>query len=55
METEQNGQQGRGQPTKEQVREWLRQRQSRPGPPPDSEQIRRVLGWKLQQGQLKVY
>lgn len=41
------------QPTKEQVREWLRKRQDKPEPPPDTEQIRRALGWKLEQRQHK--
>jgi hypothetical protein len=35
------------QPDKESVREWLRQRQMKSTPPPDIEQIRRELGWKL--------
>ena len=35
------------QPDKETVREWLKQRQTNSTPPPDNEQIRRELGWKL--------
>jgi hypothetical protein len=34
-------------PLKELVREWMQQRQTRPAPLPDLEQIRRQLGWKL--------
>ena len=40
-------------PTKEQVREWFLQRQAKPEPPPDIEQIRRMLGWRLSQTQRK--
>jgi hypothetical protein len=35
------------QPSKEHVREWLRERQTGHTPPPDAAQIRRELGWKL--------
>jgi hypothetical protein len=35
------------QPSKEQMREWLRERQAEHTPPPDAAQIRRELGWKL--------
>lgn len=34
-------------PTKELVREWLRQRSSHPAPLPNIEQIQHQLGWKL--------
>ena len=34
------------QPTKEQVREWLRNRRTSAEPPPAMERIRRDLGWK---------
>lgn len=34
-------------PSKEQVREWLRQRRTESQAPPDCEQIRRELGWCL--------
>ncbi|HZW22374.1 hypothetical protein [Noviherbaspirillum sp.] len=33
-------------PSKEQVRDWLRQRRIATGPLPDPEQIRRALGWE---------
>lgn len=33
-------------PTKEQIRDWLRARQISNEPPPDIEQIQRMLGWK---------
>lgn len=33
-------------PTKEQIRDWLRQRQTSNEPPPEIEQIQRILGWK---------
>jgi hypothetical protein len=36
-----------GQPSKEQIREWLTYRQANHEPPPDMEQIRRELGWNL--------
>lgn len=35
------------QPDKEAVREWLKQRRTTSTPPPDNEQIRRELGWRL--------
>lgn len=35
------------QPSKEQIREWLMQRQAVPAPLPNREQIRRELGWTL--------
>jgi len=35
------------QPSKGQVREWLMQRRAKHDPPPDGEQIRRELGWRL--------
>ncbi len=34
-------------PTKEQVREYMQQRQTERRPPPDIKQIRRQLGWEL--------
>jgi hypothetical protein len=34
-------------PTKQQVREWLKERRSNCGPLPDIEQIRLQLGWKF--------
>lgn len=34
-------------PNKEQVRAWLKHRQSFAGPPPSPEQIRVELGWML--------
>ncbi|MES2259317.1 MAG: hypothetical protein V4724_12390 [Pseudomonadota bacterium] len=36
-------------PSKQQVRDWLRQRRTENQAPPDSEQIRRELGWCLTQ------
>lgn len=41
------------QPSKEEVREWLNERQATHKPPPGAEQIRRELGWKLAQAQQK--
>lgn len=38
------------QPSKEHVREWLRERQEEHTPPPDAAQIRRELGWRLVEG-----
>lgn len=38
-------------PTKEQVREYLRRRQVANSPPPDIEEIRRQLGFKLLEAQ----
>lgn len=38
-------------PTKEQVREYLRRRQVAHSPPPDIEEIRRQLGFKLLEAQ----
>jgi hypothetical protein len=35
------------QPSKESVRQWLRERLAQRRPPPDPEQIRRELGWDL--------
>lgn len=35
------------QPSKEEVREWLRERQAGHMPLPDATQIRRELGWTL--------
>jgi hypothetical protein len=35
------------QPSKESVREWLKQRQEKPAPLPEADQIRRELGWKF--------
>ncbi len=32
-------------PSKEQVRDWMAQRQAAHKPPPDIKQIRRELGW----------
>jgi hypothetical protein len=37
----------RTMPSKESVREWLRQEVSQHRPPPDPQQIRRELGWGL--------
>jgi hypothetical protein len=34
-------------PTREQVREWLRQEVNQRRPPPDPLEIRRQLGWSL--------
>lgn len=34
-------------PTKEEVRQYLQQRQAEHRPPPDLQQIRRQLGWEL--------
>jgi len=34
-------------PSKEAVREWLKQEVSQHRPPPDPKQIRRELGWDL--------
>lgn len=34
-------------PDKQQVRDWLEQRQKEPGPPPAPEVVRRELGWDL--------
>jgi hypothetical protein len=36
-----------GQPTKEQVRKWLKREVAERRPPPSPEQIRRELGWDL--------
>lgn len=36
------------QPTKERIREWLRDRQLNPGPPPPIEQIQSELAWGRQ-------
>jgi hypothetical protein len=35
------------QPSKQCIREWLRHRQLKNGPPPDLAQIRRELGWTM--------
>ena len=35
------------QPTKESVRQWLRDQIAARRPPPDAKQIRRELGWEL--------
>ncbi|WP_170942243.1 hypothetical protein [Noviherbaspirillum denitrificans] len=37
----------KNQPTKEAVREWLRQRQLHREPPPPIKQIQREVGWNL--------
>lgn len=37
-------------PTKEQVREWMNQRQAEHTPPPTPEQVRRELGWDMERG-----
>jgi len=37
-------------PSKEQVRDYLKQRQSEHSPPPDIREIRRKLGWELIMG-----
>lgn len=34
-------------PTKEEVRQYMQQRQAEHRPPPDLQQIRRQLGWEL--------
>ena len=34
-------------PSKETVREWLKQEVSQHRPPPDPKQIRRELGWEM--------
>lgn len=34
-------------PTKEQIREWLRDEVNANRPPPTPERIREILGWKL--------
>jgi hypothetical protein len=34
-------------PTKEEVREWLRQEMAQHRPPPEMNEIRRKLGWLL--------
>lgn len=40
-----------GKPSKEEVRVWMQQRRSEKTPPPNIEQIRRELGWKLTMSQ----
>ncbi len=40
-----------GKPTKEQVREWSKERQKDHKPPPDPKQIRKELGWDLIQAE----
>lgn len=37
------------QPSKELVRDWLLRRRTQSEPPPTMEQVRRELGWKLEQ------
>ena len=37
------------QPTKQDVRDWLKHEVARHRPPPDLEQIRRELGWEMLQ------
>lgn len=37
------------QPTKQDVRDWLRRELAKQRPPPDVKQIRRELGWDLLQ------
>jgi hypothetical protein len=37
------------QPSKELVREWLQRRRAQSTPPPTMEQVRRELGWKLEE------
>lgn len=39
------------QPTKEQVREYLRRRLAEHSPPPDVKEIRRQLGFELHEAQ----
>ncbi|MGZ4872751.1 MAG: hypothetical protein ACXV99_12705 [Candidatus Angelobacter sp.] len=34
-------------PSKEQVRQWMQQRQVEHKPPPTPEQVRRELGWHM--------
>lgn len=41
------------QPTKEQVREWMNQRQAEKTPPPEPREVRRQLGWDLVQAEKK--
>jgi hypothetical protein len=36
-------------PSKELVREWLQRRRAQASPPPTMEQVRRELGWKLEE------
>ena len=36
-----------GQPSKEMVREWLKDQIGQHRPPPEPSQIRRALGWQL--------
>jgi hypothetical protein len=38
-------------PSKEQIREFMAQRQAHPAPPPRPEEIRRQLGWHLIQAE----
>ena len=40
-----------GKPTKEEVREWQKQRIADHKPPPSQKQIRRELGWDLAEAQ----
>ena len=35
------------QPSKEMIRQWLKEQIGQHRPPPDPEQIRRELGWEL--------
>lgn len=42
------------QPSKEQVREYMEQRQAAHKPPPDPREIRRQLGWDLDEMQRKL-
>ena len=37
------------QPTKQEVRDWLKHEVAKQRPPPDLKQIRRELGWDLLQ------
>ncbi|MES2257160.1 MAG: hypothetical protein V4724_01510 [Pseudomonadota bacterium] len=46
--------QQQAQPTKEQVRQYLEQRQSARTPPPSIEEIRRQLGWTLMRNALST-
>jgi hypothetical protein len=41
------------QPTKEQLRKWQEQNRKEHRPPPTPEDIRRELGWTLEQERLK--
>lgn len=40
-------------PSKEQVRQWMGQRQERREPPPKPDDIRRELGWRMIEAERK--